>query len=61
MLCKKRGPNAFVKSIDACQPAQSAQADMHRYVLLLVNLIHVQGPLSPGRWLSGELVGLMTW
>ena len=26
----KKGLNAFAKSIDSCQPAQSAQADMKR-------------------------------
>ena len=26
----KRGLNAFAKSIDPCQPAQSVQADMSR-------------------------------
>ena len=26
----KRGLNAFAKSVDSCQPAQSAQANMNR-------------------------------
>ena len=29
----KQGKNDFVKSIDQCQPAQSAQADMDRKIV----------------------------
>ena len=38
MLCAYRS----AKSIDSCQSAQSAQADMSRNFLLLNNILHVQ-------------------
>ena len=36
--------NAFVKSIDPYQPAQSAQADMGQNFLLSLNFLDIQGP-----------------
>ena len=42
--CLKRSLNAFAKSIDPCQPAQSAQADMGRYFSPSLNFLHVKGP-----------------
>ena len=40
----KRRRNEFAKSIDSCQPAQSAQADMGRNFLPPLNFLHVKGP-----------------
>ena len=34
--------NVSAKSIDPCQPAQSAQADMGRNLLPIVQFLHVQ-------------------
>ena len=42
---KKRGVKASAKNIDACQPAQSAQADMGRHFLQSVNFLYVTGPV----------------
>ena len=39
----KRGLNASAKSIEQCQPAQSAQADMDRNFSLSLNFLHVKG------------------
>ena len=36
--------NVFAKSIDSCQPAQSAQADMKRNFSLSLNFLLVKGP-----------------
>ena len=36
--------DASAKGIDSCQSAQSAQADMNRYLLLCVNFPHGRGP-----------------
>ena len=43
----KKGINASAKSIDSGQPARTAQTDLSRYFLLLVELIllHVEGSL----------------
>ena len=38
----KSGLNAFAKSIDSCQPAQSAQADMSRNFSLSFNFLHIK-------------------
>ena len=42
----KKGLNlhVFAKSVDPCQPAQSAQADMGRNFLLSLNFLHDKGP-----------------
>ena len=40
--CVKRKLHASAKGIDPSQPAQSAQADMARNLLPLVNFIHVK-------------------
>ena len=42
--------NASAKSIDPCQPAQSAQADMSRNFLLLDNLLQVKA-----QWIRDSL------
>ena len=43
MLCEKGGGlNAFAKSIDSCQPAQSAQADLGRNFSLSLNFFACQ-------------------
>ena len=42
--CIKRGLNASAKSVDPCQPALSAQADMGRHFLLSVNFLYAEGP-----------------
>ena len=39
----KSGLNAFAKSIDSGQPAQSAPADMGLNFLVLVNFLHLKG------------------
>ena len=39
----KRGLNVFAKSIDPCQPALSAHADMGRNFSLSLNFLHVKG------------------
>ena len=41
----KRKLNASVKSFNPGQPEQSGQDDLGRNVLLLVNFVHVQGPV----------------
>ena len=38
----KKGLNALTKSIDSCQPAQSAQADMSRNFSLFLNVLYVK-------------------
>ena len=38
----KRGLNAFAKSVDPRQPAQSAQADMGRNFSLSVNCLRIK-------------------
>ena len=40
----KRGLEAFAKSIDPCQPAQFAPADMGRNFSLQINFLHIKGP-----------------
>ena len=35
--------NAFAKSVDSCQPVQSAQADMGRHFSLSINVLLVKG------------------
>ena len=40
---KRGGLKVFAKSIEPCQPAQSAQADMSRYFLLTLNYLYVKG------------------
>ena len=39
---EKRGIEAYAKSIDPGQPAQSAQADLGRYFLILINFPHIK-------------------
>ena len=46
----KRVLNAFAKSIDPCQPAQSAQADMGRYFSLNLNLSAYQRVILAHDW-----------
>ena len=41
----EKGLNAFAKSFDSYQPAQSAQADMGRYFSLSFSFLHAKGPL----------------
>ena len=40
----KKGPNASAKIIDPRQPVQSAQADLGKYFLLLVNFLDIKAP-----------------
>ena len=42
-LSVKRGFNASAKYIDSGQPAQSAQANLSRNILLLVSLLYIEG------------------
>ena len=53
------GPNAFAKSIDPCQPAQSAQGDMGRNFLLSLNFLLTEGSfyLSRFHWFLDRLSG----
>ena len=44
LALRKKGLNAFAKSIDSRQPAQSAQADMDRNFSLPLMFVHVKGP-----------------
>ena len=48
LLCEQ-AVYAFAKSIDPCQPAQSAQADMGRNFSLCSNFLHVKGPFYISR------------
>ena len=51
----KRGLNAFAKSIDTCQPAQFAQADMCRYFSLSLYFLHVIRPMhTMTQWIDGH-------
>ena len=45
MLYENRGLMQLQKSIDSGQPAQSAQADLCRNFLPLVNFLQVKGPV----------------
>ena len=38
----KRDLNALAKSVDPCQPAQSAQADMGRHFSPSLNFLHIK-------------------
>ena len=38
---------ALTKCIDSGQPAQSAQADLGRNILLIVNFLHIEGTIPP--------------
>ena len=42
MLCEK-GFNTYAKSINPCQPAHSAQADMGRNLSLVLNFPRIKG------------------
>ena len=41
--CFMERVNKSAKSIDSCQPAQSAQADMSRNFSMSLNFLHVKG------------------
>ena len=47
MLCVKMSPTAFAKSIDSCQPAQSAQAYKSRNFSLNLNFLQDKEPFYP--------------
>ena len=38
----EKGLKVYAKSIDPCQPAQVAQADMDRYISLTLIFLHVK-------------------
>ena len=46
-FCLKKGLDTSAKSIASSQPAQSAQTDLSRYILLSINFLQPKGSLYP--------------